>query len=260
MYSLEIVDYWKIMLKKIINLAILILITVLILNSYYLVSLIAMSINNRNNIMRSGLEIELSDLSIAKPSRGWYPIINVFADKTFSDYIHKDVELLIYYTFGDFEKGSSTIFDPNSKYFSSFFGCYVIGQNEPGFYGFESDGSLDLNAILQVPKYDYDFLVAEPLGLEAKDILTDYIIKSIDLVDGIYYVQFDFKTNSLYHQYKSFNLNYLQYGLPYIRSGQDDFFPIDMSGKLKITTYNKSITLIYFLFSSDSDIILNWDV
>lgn len=248
------------MLKRVYYIAILIFITILILNSYYLVSLIAMSINNRVNIMRSGLKIELSDLNIAKPSGNWYPIINVFVDKSFSDYIQKDVELLIYYSFGDYEKGSSTIFDPNSKYFSSFFGCYAIGQNEPGFYGFESDGSLDLNAILKVPKYDYDFLVAKPLGLKTKDVITDYTIKSIDMVDGIYYIQFTFKTNSLYHKYKSFNLNYLQYGLPYIRSGQDDFFQIDMLGKLKVTIYNENITLIYFLFSSDSDIILNWNI
>jgi hypothetical protein len=167
---------------------------------------------------------------------------------------------LIYYSFGDYKKGSSTIFDPDSKYFSSFFGCYVIGQNDPGYYGFDADGSLDLDAILQVPKYDYDFLVVEPLGLESKDIITDYTIKSIDLLDGNHYVAFDFVTNSLYHQYRTFNLNYLQYGLPYIRNGQDDFYPIEMSGKLKIVKYNENITLIYYIFTQNQDMVKNWDI
>jgi hypothetical protein len=246
--------------KRILHLMTLVLITALILNSFYIVSLVVMSINNRDNIKRSGLGVELRDLDIIKPSGDWYPIINAYVDTTFSNHVKKDVDLLIYYSFGDYKKGSSTIFDPDSKYFSSFFGCYVIGQNDPGYYGFDADGSLDLDAILQVPKYDYDFLVVEPLGLESKDIITDYTIKSIDLLDGNHYVAFDFVTNSLYHQYRTFNLNYLQYGLPYIRNGQDDFYPIEMSGKLKIVKYNENITLIYYIFTQNQDMVKNWDI
>lgn len=238
----------------------LVLITALILNSYYIVSLAVMSINNRDNIKRSGLGIELTDLDIIKPSGDWYPLINAYVDTTFSNHVKKDVDLLIYYSFGDYKRGSSTIFDPDSKYFSSFFGCYVIGQNDTGYYGFEADGSLDLKAILQVPKYDYDFLVAEPLGLEQKDIITDYTVKSIEMVDGKHYVEFNIETNSLYHQYKSFNLNYLQYGLPFIKNGEQDFFPIEMYGKLKIMKYNENITLIYYIFSKNQDIVKTWGI
>lgn len=238
----------------------LVLITALVLNSYYIVSLAVMSINNRDNIKKSGLGVELADLDIIKPSGNWYPLINAYVDTTFSNHVKKDVDLLIYYSFGDYKRGSSTIFDPDSKYFSSFFGCYVIGQNDKGYYGFEADGSLDLKAILQVPKYDYDFLVAEPLGLEQKDIITDYTVKSIEMVDGKHYVEFAIETNSLYHQYKSFNPNYLQYGLPFIRNGQQDFFPIEMYGKLKIMKYNENITLIYYIFSQNQDIVKTWDI
>lgn len=237
----------------------LILITALILNSYYIISLIVMTINNQDNIMKSGL-VQLSDLSLTRPQGDWYPLINAYVDNTFSNYIKKDVDLLIYYSYGDFKKGSSTILDPNSHYFNSFFGCYVIRQNETGFYGFNDDGDLDLEEILKVPEYDYDFLVAGSLGLENDNIITDYTINLISSVDGNHYVDLTITTNSLYHQYEQFNLNYLQYGLPYIRNEQQDFFPIQMSGKFKITKYNESITLIYYIFSPNRDIVKNWDI
>lgn len=248
------------MLKRIVHLIILIIVTVLILNSYYLISLVVMSLNNKDNIMKSELGVQLSDLSIVRPHGEWYPLINAYVDNTFSNYIKKNVDLLIYYSYGDFIKGSSTVFDPNSKYFNSFFGCYVIRQNEIGFYGFKDDGDLDLEEILQVPKYDYDFLVVGSLGLKNESIITDYSASMVSSVDGNHYVELMITTNSMYHQYEQFNLNYLQYGLPYIRKAEQDFFPIQMSGKFKITKYNENITLIYYIFSPNRDIVKNWGI
>jgi len=219
-----------------------------------------MSFSNNDNIKKSGISVQLSDLNLITPPGDWYPLMNAFLDTTFSDYVEKDVDLLIYYSYGDYTKGSSTVFDPDSKYFNSFFGCYVIRQNETGYYGFLEDSSLDLEAILQVPKYDYEYLVAGSLGLKRDDILTDYKTNSISLVDGNHYIQLTIETNSVYHQYKQFNLNYLQYGFPYIRTGQQDFFPIQMSGKFKITKYDENITLIYYIFSQDQAIVKNWDI
>ncbi|MDP3386571.1 MAG: hypothetical protein Q8S24_05010 [Eubacteriales bacterium] len=260
MYLLEIADYYYDMLKRTGHLSILIFVTVLILNSYYLVSLVAMSLNNKINVMQSGLGVQLSDLNLVKPPGDWYPLINAYMDTTFSDYIKEDVDLLIYYSYGDYKRGSSTIFDPYSQYFNSFFGCYVIRQNESGFYGFKDDGSLDLEAILQIPKYDYDYLVVGSLGLKRNDRITDYTTDSISLADESYYVEFTIETNSLYHQYRQFNLNYLPYGYPHISNGQQDFYPIEMSGKFKITKYNKNITLIYYMFSPNQDMVKSWDV
>lgn len=238
----------------------LVFLTVLVLNSYYIVGLTVMYFNNKANIRQSDLGVELSDLNLIRPQGDWYPLINAYLDRDFSNYVEKDVDLLIFYSYGDYQKGSSTIFDPDSKYFNSFFGCYIIRQNETGFYGFKDDGSLDLDEILQIPKYDYDFLVAEPLGFELNNNETNYSTNSTSLVDGNHYVGITIETNSLYHQYKQFNLNYLQYGLPYIKNEQQDFFPIEMSGKFKIVKYKENITLIYYIFSPNQDIVWSWDI
>jgi hypothetical protein len=61
--------------------------------------------------------------------KDWYPFVITFNDdEGFSNFIGRDLNYTVLYNFGAFEylNGASMIYNPQSQYYSSFYGAYFI--------------------------------------------------------------------------------------------------------------------------------------
>lgn len=195
---------------------------------------------------------------LSTKKKDWYPFVMVFHDNIgFSSYSNKDLSLTILYNFGHFilKDGSSSYYDPNSKYYSSFYGGYLVKNNgisEPPF-GFYDDGTFNISEISLVPKYDQEQLVLSSLGCPKEkmkfDVSIDNIEYGINYINHRNWVKVDstITTNSPIHKLTKDHIAYIQYGRPLDRYYEDeDFFTITLKGRTYVKyfeDYNMSIFL-----------------
>lgn len=249
----------KYKIKSVIFLSI---ISLVILNIYYVSSLIIMSIYNQVNIYESKFDLNDINIDFHKQNAKWYPLMNVFNSNYFSDYVKKDIDLTILYTFGDFQSGTSVLFDPNNELFSSYYGCYITrnNENDKEYFGFDNNGKIILNELIKLPEYDFRYLVAGAMGLKDDEFILNYNLENINYSDDSVFIDFECVTNSLFHNYKKFDQNYLQYGIPFIKNENIDFYPVKLFSKFRIEKYNSNITLIYYIFSPSENLINTSDI
>lgn len=237
---------------------VLVLTSILILNSYYIISIAAMLYYNDYNVKKSNIEYDIESIGITSPHGDWYPLMNKFSSKGFSKYVNEDVDLLIMYSYGDFKKGTSTLFDSKNNQFNSFYGCYVIESNEDGYFGYDESEKLQIEKIALIPEYDFKYLVAGDMGLEKDDFFLEYTIGDLKEFSEGDYLEIRIRTNSIYHSYKEFNINYIQYGLPYIKNDEEDFYPIDIYCKMKIEKVENNTIIVYYIFTPTRELVDNW--
>lgn len=196
---------------------------------------------------------------LSTKSTDWYPFVMTFNDDVgFSRYFGKDTSLTILYNFGHFElkDGSSSYYNPNSKYFSSFYGGYLVKNNEASDppFGFHSDGSINIEEISLVPKYDQEVLVLSSLGCPSSKIKFDVSIDEIQY--GVNYVNHEgwtkvdstIITNSPVHSFKQNQMSYIQYGKPIERYYSDEDFPITTLRGRTYVKYLKEHNMSLFLY------------
>lgn len=195
---------------------------------------------------------------LSTKKKDWYPFVMVFNDNIgFSSYSNKHLSLTILYNFGHFilKDGSSSYYHPNSKYYSSFYGGYLVENNnisDPPF-GFYDDKTINLDQISLVPKYDQEQLVLRSLGCQKKkmkfDVSIDNIEYDVNYINHSNWVKIDstITTNSPIHKLKKDHMAYIQYGKPIDRYYEnEDFFTITLKGRTYvkyIEDYNMSIFL-----------------
>ncbi len=187
----------------------------------------------------------------------WYPIMNTFNAKYFSNFIKKDVDLVVYYTFGDFNNKHSDIFRKSSPTYSSFYGAYVTKNNTQENFIFNDSDDLILEDVVDILIYDYKHLVLNQMGFnEEADI--DFKIIQQNESDARITLTSEIYMNGLAHSYKKFNNNYLQYGTPdkYV---DKEFNSIKTYGKFIIEKDKKDINIIYYIINQDLDIVKGWD-
>lgn len=233
-------------------------ISILVLNIYYLTSIAVMVYYNNYNVKNSNINYDIDKVQIAKPYGDWYPLMNKFSAKGFSNYVNEDVDLFIMYSFGDFNKGTSSIFDSNNKQFNSFYGCYIIESNEEGYFGYDKSGKIQLNKLALVPEYDFKYLVAGNMGLGKEDFFLEYEVEELEESSEGDCVSIKIRTNSIYHYYDGFNANYIQYGFPYLKYERKDFYLIDIYCKMKIEKLENNITVVYYIFSPIKNLVDSW--
>lgn len=189
----------------------------------------------------------------------WYPFVMTFNDNAgFSRYLNRNTSLTVLYNFGHFElkDGSSTYYNPDSKYFSSFYGGYLVKNNEKNSFpfGFHNDGTINLEEISLVPKYDQEELVLSSLGCPRSKMKFDVSIDNIEY--DVHYADFKgwtkvdstITTNSPIHIYKKNHTAYIQYGKPISRYSTSEDFPIITLKGRTYVKYLKDYKMSIFLY------------
>jgi len=246
------------MKKYILRITIILLISLIILNVYFIRSILVMIPYNIINLRNSFVYEENVEIDIPKEEKlDWYPIMNTFNAKYFSNFIKKDVDLVVYYTFGSFKNKYSNIFRESSPTYSSFYGAYITKNNSKKDFILSNSGKLILKDIKDILIYDYIYLVLKPLGYN-EVINIDFEI--IDKKENSHRIILttEIRMNGLAHSYKKFNSNYLQYGTPdkYL---DEEFSQIKTYGKFIIEKEKKDINIVYYIINKDLSIVKGWN-
>lgn len=244
-------------------------VSIIILNINFIISVIGLSIFNKKNyddslMKKENIEIEIGGGYETK-EKDWYPLVNCYNAYYFDKYVNKDVELTILYNFGYFNKNTSVIFNPNSDFYSSFYGCYIVKSGGDKYYGFDAESIVNVDEIVKIPEYDYKVLVAGDMGCPNDKMIMDYeiinIVEDVELSGKSDFIRIDTDVimNGLNHQYKEFKRNYIQYGIPRYNDMYEEFELVKMKGRLYISTLKDDLTIIYYIFSPNADIVNKCD-
>lgn len=216
-----------------------------------------------------GLTIEFTDPGSAKENGlNWYSRMLLFntGDIPLSSiYLNGRgiLDMSIYYTFGDFEQGRSSIYHPNSPYNSSFYGAYII-KIEPDQ---QSNEGIDLAELAEaVTRYDYLELILVQLGLDNEEAYFEP--EAIMINEGINkfgiddWLKIDSRVNtrSVAHTQYGFKQHYLQFGKPHTAEMDDDFPPITLFGR----TYckyieDKDFYVVFYIQAASEDLVDSTD-
>jgi len=190
----------------------------------------------------------------------WFPKMMVYHDKGgFNKRHNQEVDLTIFYNFGNFKGGRSTIFDPSSPYYSSFYGAYVINESATLF-----EESMTLQDITKIPDYDYRLLILHALGLSESDSIFEINGLTAEPVaylgeEGWTQCDMTIQTMGMYHTPVKFKQHYLQFGKPE-RNRQSDFLPLEMKGRVYYKYYEEiKTTLALYIITSSEDLLNQTD-
>ena len=244
--------------------------------SRYGVSLAVMKvysgIHQRESLMEEkGIDLWIPGGGVTE-EKDWYPFVMTFnCGDGFSRFIgERDLKLTILYNFPAFDlwRGCSLLYDPQSPYYNGFYGAYLVtGKTESGeSYGFTGDGSLDLEAVAQVPQYDFQRLVLGDMGILQSRLVFQWDITETEEQasyagsSGWTRVEADLRVNGVLHERKEFHQSYLQYGSPAYdleESGMKEFEPVDMKGRIYGKYFPEWETGIFFYILAGSEAVVD---
>jgi hypothetical protein len=204
--------------------------------------------------------------------RDWYPFVLTFNDdQGFSKYTGKNLALTILYSFGHFDKhfGTSTYYNPQSPYFSSFYGGYIVyNYNSPNDrFGFYDNSKVNIDELILIPKYDQTMLVLPSLGCPLNKIIFESEINKIQYnvdyigIDGWVKIDATIKTNSPIHKYNKKHLGYIQYGKPIREYYNGIDFPLTtLKGRIYVKYIEKyKMTFVLYVMAPKQSIIEECD-
>jgi hypothetical protein len=237
----------------------LIVVTLLVLQNFSLVrSLIAMSFYSRQQYKESVFARENVKVDIPNGlytfKKDWYPFVLVFNDDLISRKLNEDVEMSILYNYGAFENDRSTIYDSESNYFNSFYGCYIIKgkDNQKVFHDIQDEWHIE--KIKTVPEHDIENLVLKSLGCTDPTVefnLIEIAVCDKEIAGFTDWTLFNSEiiSNSLEHSVGDFKRAYIQYGSPKDYSGKD--FPVTKSyGRLYARFFpEKELYILLYVIS-----------
>ncbi|RQD66924.1 MAG: hypothetical protein D5S00_11675 [Tindallia sp. MSAO_Bac2] len=195
----------------------------------------------------------------------WYPWTLYYHDTGFSRVTQLPYDLTILYTFGHFPTfhSGSSYYDSESPYHGSFYGAYLLrNQDDKAIpFGFDGDGNVIKEKWISIPEYDQRYLVLPTLGLRPEKVTFE--TKDIQMKDSVTYVDFSnwtmmdaiIITNSPQHQFIESRRGYLQYGLP---SGkvEKEFKEVEMAGRIYARHFNEqNMTLGLYIIAPDFQIL-----
>ena len=263
--------------KRIAVCAGLLALTVFVLNPFfrYPLSLLVMKVYSGVHQTESLMEEKKIELSV--PGGGdteetdWYPFVMTFnADQSFSSFTgEENLRLTILYNFPAFDlwKGCSRLYDPDSSYYSSFYGAYLLsGRDEKGNpYGFTEKGRIDIEKIAQVPEFDYQYLVLSDFGISPTERIFDWNVTGIEEevtyaeIDGWTRVDADLTANGTIHERNGYCRSYLQYGIPAWSpedKGTEPFAPVKMKGRVYGRYFSEQDTGVFFYVLAADEAVL----
>lgn len=244
-------------------------------NVFY--SMAVMGVYSAMNEQTSILKTEEIDLSIpgglSTLRSDWYPFVMTFeANNGFRRFTgNPSLSLTILYNFPAFSPvtGCSRLYDTTSPYYNSFYGAYLVKDNDGGTYGFitRSDGTLypDASAVAEVPKYDFLNLVLAEFGLTNKNAVFDWKVTEVSEPlsyageDGFYCMNATLTVNGASHKYEEFTPSYLQYGKPTFPV-TEPLTPVTMYGRLYGKYLEKKqVSLFFYIVAANRDILEQCD-
>ncbi len=182
------------------------------------------------------------------------------------------VDLSIYYTFGDFEHGRSTIYDDHSPYNSAFYGAYIIKvKPEEGIIAPTVQKMTEA-----VTRFDYTSLILSQLGLDIEKAYFDPQVvetrSNLNLFNTDTWTMTDaiIHTRSVMHTPKSFVLHDLQFGKPKMKksemevsemvSQETEFPEIKLYGRTYAKYFeDKAIYVIFYVQSPSAELVEKTD-
>ena len=229
--------------------------------------------NEKNSLTASeGIELSLPG-GLSTLRSDWYPFVMTFeANSGFRRFTgDSSLSLTILYNFPAFSplKGCSRLYDTASPYYNSFYGAYLVKDEEGGTYGFTrlKDSSFypDATEAAMVPNYDFWELVLSEFGLTRKNAVFDWSITEISEPlfyageDGFYRMDATLTVNGSSHDYNGFTPSYLQYGTPNFPV-TDPLAPVSMYGRLYGKYLEeKQVSLFFYIVAADKEVLEECD-
>lgn len=239
----------------------------------YVRSLAVMSIYSRQMEKESlmaaaGFDIEMPG-GLSTRETDWYPFVMTFVDNEgFQNYMNnEDLSLTILYNFPAFslEHGCSRLFDESSPYYNGFYGAYLVSDRSGQPFGFYSDGDINKNNIISVPKFDFYWLVLEDFGLSEEDFVFDCDITSIEKnvicsgYDEWTRIDADITVSGACHTAEKNVASYLQYGRPAF-DVSSEFSPVTMKGRIYARYFPEwNTSIFYYIIASKEKVLEKCD-
>jgi len=215
------------------------------------------------------IEIDIPG-GMSTKERDWYPFMLVYNDNLgFSRYAGRDLSLTILYNFGAFslKNSSSSFFQPDSPYYSSFYGGYIVKDNKNKRpYGFSPQGEPIIEEIMAVPEYDFKYLVLSGLGCPEGRLAMENLFCQV--FSGVEYAGYDnwhkidglLKINNPNHDYHDKRRIYLQFGYPLKYSDQEEFGLISMQGRIYARYFEEpGCTVFLYIMAPQDDTLEKCD-
>lgn len=183
-----------------------------------------------------------------------------------------EIDLSIYYTFGHFEHGRSTIYDESSPYNSAFYGAYIIKLKPDE----ETMAPTVQQMTEAVTRFDYTSLILSQLGLDIQKAFFDPQVvetrSNVKLFNTDAWTMTDaiIHTRSVVHTPASFVLHDLQFGKPKTKksemdvsemaSQETDFPNIKLYGRTYAKYFEeKAIYVIFYVQSPSAELVEKTD-
>jgi hypothetical protein len=221
--------------------------------------------NQRSLFHEEGMKISIPD-GKSTPKKDWARVMTTLnADRKFSRFIKAKARLTILYNFGYFPiyKRQSSFYDPNSPYYTSFYGGYGIRRKSGNPYGFTGN-ALNTEEVVQVLKFDVTRLVLRFIG--KKNAHFDYGINGIKKVrlfgePDWYRIDGIIETNGAYHQHSEKLPGLIQYGKPpKLPSGTEEYPLIKLIGRIYMKyDRDKDLTLAFYCLCRENQVIEDWE-
>lgn len=230
----------------------------------YLISIPVMALYSvqQQSLWRPALKVTMPG-GWSTLEKDWYPIVLTSGNSSVSRVLNQDARMVVHYSFGALDGVHSKIYDKDSKYFLSFYGCYIISLDDDPRVLYKEDGTWDEKLLQRIPNYDLDVLVLSSLG--CFDTNSSYEItdrKSGIAVAGFDdWTRFDAKvhTNSPDHDWSRFHPAYFQYGFP-LGNAEEDFPKVDLNGRMYARYFeDESLYVMFFIIGEEEDFIQETD-
>lgn len=201
---------------------------------------------------------------MATGERDWYPLVLFYdASEEFSGRTAANTRLNIYYNFPAYSiwEGSSWLYDPDSPYYTGFYGAYAVQSDQ--VYGFDEQGRIDLEQVAEVLRFDLFDLVLDDFGLNPREEVFEWQAESPRRIsyagrDGWSSVDARVRVNGAGHSPDQFRVSYLQYGYP--SETTEEFAPVTLYGRLigqYFAEWNTSI--FFYILAPDRQVLENCD-
>ncbi len=216
-------------------------------------------------LSESGLAIRMPGGS-STDGPDWYPFVMTFnGGRGLANYAGKNISSTILYNFGAYLpfKASSLYLDPESDYYNSFYGAYVVRDLDGGVFGFDGAGNPVVDEIEKIPAYDMKVLVLSSIGCD-DPVFESEVLKSWqqDMLgfDDWFVYDASIVTNGAYHRFEKDYRAYIQYGYP--KDPDDlaypplDFETVGMAGRVYGRYFPEVDASIFFYIIARDDAMI----
>lgn len=191
---------------------------------------------------------------------GWYPQMLAYNADGFAAWSGIDARMTVLYSFGAFDPAmcTSSLYDPDSDKYSAFYGAYVV-KKDGGIFGYNEDGSLNLDEVVEAVRYDDTQLVMANFGCRDAVFNVQDIQVSPDAAcagsGGWTRIDAALRVSGAAHTFKEDKMAYLQYGKP-MQPVTVDFAETDMTGRIYAKYFPSSgCTVMMYCLAPERDTV-----